>query len=79
MSNENNSRPAGRDELDIDRLIRSIRSTEPEPEQPEPRKSAPIRKEPVPAPKASTAQGAEEEELPLHLAQPERPLTRQER
>ncbi|MGM9536947.1 MAG: hypothetical protein ACI3VN_01305 [Candidatus Onthomonas sp.] len=76
MSNENNSRPASRDELDIDRLIRSIRTAQAdsEPEQSVFRKPAPSEAEP-----AAASGGTTEETPVLHLTQPERPLTRQER
>ncbi|MGM9593099.1 MAG: hypothetical protein ACI3U8_01980 [Candidatus Onthomonas sp.] len=79
MSNENNSRPAGRDELDIERLIRSIRSTEQEPEQPDLQTSAPARQESAPVPGEDETQSVQPaEEQPIRLAQPERPLTCQE-
>ena len=80
MSNENNSRPAGRDELDIDRLIRSIRSTEQQPEQPALQRSAQTRQESAPVSGEGETGSVQQTEAPaIHLAQPERPLTRQER
>lgn len=85
MSNENNSRLTGRDELDIDSLIRSIRSPETEPEQPaqQPVSQQAIPKQPVtsqPVDRRQPAQpSAPAEPEPLQLDQPHFALTREER